>query len=192
MTILILGLILFLGIHSVRIVGEGWRATVRARIGEGPWKGIYSLVSLLGFGLIVWGFGLARQQPVLLWHPPVFMRHIAGLLVLIAFVFLAATYVPRNGIKAKLHHPMILGVKIWALAHLVSNGALHDLVLFGSFLVWAVFDFRAARRRDAVAGIYYAPGMATGTVIALIVGLAAWAMFAFWLHGPLIGVRPFG
>jgi uncharacterized membrane protein len=192
MTILILGLILFLGVHSVRIVGEDWRTAMRARLGEGTWKGMYSVVSLIGFALVVWGVGLARQQPVLLWQPPVFMRHIAGLLVLIAFILLAATYVPGNGIKARLHHPMILGVKIWALAHLVSNGALHDVMLFGSFLLWAVLDFRSARRRDAVAGTVYPPGTAGRSIVAVLAGLVAWVAFAFWLHGWLIGVRPFG
>ena len=192
MPYLILGLVLFLGVHSVRIVADGWRTQMRARMGELPWKGLYSLASILGLALIVWGYGLARQQPVVLWNPPVGMRHAASLLTLIAFVLLAAAYVPRNALKARLHHPMVLGVKVWALAHLISNGNLADVVLFGGFLLWAVLDFRAARQRDRAQGMVYAPGTAAGTGIAVVVGAAAWAGFAFWAHAWLIGVAPMG
>ena len=192
MTILILGLLVFLGVHSTRIVADGWRTAQLKRLGEGAWKGIYSLFSLAGFGLIIWGFGLAREQPVVLWTAPVAMRHVAGLLTLIAFVLLAAAYVPRNQIKSSLRHPMLLAVKFWAFAHLLSNGRLADLVLFGSFLAWAVVCFIAARKRDRAAGTRYAPGAAGGTATAVVVGVAVWAGFAFWLHGALIGVRPFG
>jgi len=192
MTILILGLILFLGLHSVRIFADGWRTAMLARLGEKPWKGLYSIVSLLGFGLIIYGFGLARNDPVVLWTPPLFMRHLAGLLVLVSFILLAAAYVPRNGIKARLHHPMVLGVKVWALAHLLANGMLHDVLLFGAFLAWAVLCFRAARRRDRAAGTAYPAGGAGATIATVFAGIAGWAVFAFWLHGLLIGIRPFG
>lgn len=192
MTLLILGLLLFLGAHSVRIVAEGWRSATIARLGEGPWKGLYSLVSIAGFVLIVWGFGLARTSAPQLWLPPVGMRHLASLLTLAAFVLLAAAYVPRNHLKARLHHPMVLAVKTWALAHLLSNGSLAEIVLFGSFLVWAVLDFRAARARDRSHATTYAPGTLGGTVATLLVGAGAWAAFAFWLHGVLMGVRPLG
>jgi uncharacterized membrane protein len=124
MSYLVLGLVLFLGVHSVRIVADGWRTQMRARLGEGAWKGLYSVASVVGLVLVVWGYGLARQQPVVLWNPPVGMRHAASLLTLIAFVLLAAAYVPRNVFKARLHHPMVLSVKVWALAHLISNGNL--------------------------------------------------------------------
>ena len=192
MAILVLGLILFLGVHSVRIFADPWRTrTITAR-GEKFYKGLYTLVSLAGFALIVWGYGLARHNPVVLWNPPRGMNHLAALLMLFSFVLLVAAYVPRNAIKAKLHHPMILGVKVWALAHLLANGMLADVVLFGAFLVWAVFDFRAARQRDRAGNVQYAAGTAKGTTIAVVVGLAAYAVFAVWLHGPLIGVRPFG
>ena len=187
---LVLGLVLFLGVHSVRIVAEDWRTATRARLGEGAWKGAYSLLSVIGFVLIVWGFGLARQQPVALWSPPVGLRHLASLLTLVSFVLLAAAYVPGNGIKARLHHPMILGVKTWALAHLLANGNLAHLVLIGSFLVWAVLAYRAARQRDRAAGTVYPAGRATGTVMTLVLGVAGWAVFAFWLHGWWIGIRP--
>ncbi|MBT9510779.1 MAG: NnrU family protein [Acidovorax sp.] len=192
MEILVLGLVLFLGVHSVRIVANGWRTQTLARVGEGAWKGLYSLVSAVGLALIVWGYGLARQQPVVLWVPPVGMRHAAALLTLIAFVLLAATYVPRNVFKARLHHPMVLGVKVWALAHLLSNGNLADVLLFGSFLLWAVLGFRAARQRDRAQGAVYAAGSAAGTAAAAGVGAVAWAGFAFWGHAWLIGVAPMG
>jgi len=191
MTILILGLLVFLGVHSTRIFADGWRAAQLKRLGEGAWKGIYSLLSLAGFALIVWGFGLARQEPVVLWTPPVAMRHVAALLTLIAFVLLAAAYVPRNAIKARVHHPMVLAVKVWAFAHLLANGKLADLVLFGAFLAWAVVCFIAARKRDRAAGTQYPAGTPGGTAAAVVAGAAAWAAFTFWLHGALIGVRPF-
>lgn len=192
MAILILGLVLFLGVHSIRIVADDWRSTTIGRVGEKPWKGVYALLSIAGFVLIVWGFGLARREPVLLWQPPTAMRHIAGLLMLAAFVLLVATYVPRNSIKARLHHPMVLSVKTWAVAHLLANGTLAEMVLFGAFLVWAVFSFRAARQRDRRDGTVYPAGTAAGTTIAVLVGVALWAVFAFWAHGVLFGVRPFG
>lgn len=189
---LILGLVLFLGVHSVRVFAEDWRTNTRARLGENAFKGVYSVVSVLGFGLIIWGFGQARLQPVVVWTPPVGMRHLASLLTLLAFVSLAAAYVPGNAIKARLHHPMVLGVKIWALAHLLANGMLAHMVLFGSFLVWAVLSFRAARQRDRVGQVVYAPGRAGPTVVTVLLGVALWAGFAFWAHGAWIGVRPFG
>lgn len=192
MFMLVLGLVLFLGMHSVRIVAEPWRTRQLQRLGEKPWKGLVSLVSLAGFVLIVWGYGQARLDPVLLWTPPRGMNHLAALLTLAAFVMLAAAYVPRNGIKARLRHPMVLSVKIWALAHLLSNGTLADLVLFGSFLVWAVLNFRAARRRDRQAGAAAVPGTLGATLATVGVGVAAWAAFAFWLHGAWIGVQPLG
>lgn len=192
MPYLILGLLIFLGVHSVRIVADGWRTQTRARMGELPWKALYAVVALVGLGLIIWGFGQARQQPLQLWSAPVAMRHLASLLTLISFVLLAAAYVPGNGIKARLHHPMVLGVKVWALAHLLANGNLAHVVLFGSFLVWAIFDFRSARRRDRAAGTVYPKGKAGATGITVAVGLGLWLVVALWLHGLLIGVRPFG
>jgi uncharacterized membrane protein len=192
MAMLILGLVLFLGAHSTRIVAQGWRARTVARVGEGPWKGLYSLVSIAGFALLVWGWGLARQHPVVLWTPPRGMNHLAALLTLLAFVLVTAAYVPGNAIKARLHHPMVLGVKTWAVAHLLANGTLAALLLFGAFLVWAVLDFRSLRQRDRAAGTVYATGRAAPTLVTVAIGSLAWAVFAFWAHGVLIGVRPLG
>jgi uncharacterized membrane protein len=192
MSVLILGLLVFLGAHSVRIFADGWRNRQLARLGEGKWKGIYSLVSIIGFVLIIWGYGMARADPVWVWHPPVWMRHLAGPLTLAAFVLLAAAYVPRNQLKARLHHPMVLGVKVWAFAHLLANGTLHGMLLFGAFLAWAIADFASARRRDRLAKTVYEAGTLGGTLGALVAGALAWAAFAFALHRWLIGVSPFG
>jgi uncharacterized membrane protein len=190
MGVLILGLVLFLGVHSVRIVAEDFRTRQIARMGANAWKLSYTAVSVVGLVLLVWGYGLARQQPVVLWpQPPVWTRHLAALLTLVSFILLAAAQVPGNAIKARLQHPMVLGVKVWALAHLLANNTLADLLLFGSFLVWAVLDFRSARRRGPVAMGAVSAGR---TVVAVVAGVVAWAAFAFWLHGALIGVRPFG
>ena len=189
---LVLGLVIFLGAHSVRIVAEDWRTRTLARVGPATWKMAYSVVSLLGFALIVWGFGQARMQPVQVWSPPVGMRHAASLLTLPAFVLLAAAYVPGNGIKARVHHPMVLGVKVWALAHLLANGLLAQMLLFAAFLGWAVLDFSAARRRDRAAGTVYPAGRGVATLVTVVAGVVAWLVFAMWLHGWWIGVRPFG
>lgn len=192
MSLLIIGLIIFLGLHSVRIFADGWRTEKRAQWGEGAWKGLYSVVSIVGFGLICWGYGLARQQPVVLWVPPVATRHIAATLMLIAMVLLVAAYVPGNAIKAKLHHPMTLSVKTWAFAHLLANGNLADVVLFGSFLAWAVACFIAARKRDRAAGTVYPAGKTVPTAMTVVIGLVAYGVFAMYLHKWLIGVSVFG
>lgn len=192
MSALILGLLMFLGMHSSRILAEGWRSQVIERHGAMAWKAMYSLASLVGFGLILWGYGQARLAPQVLWHSPLWTRHLAALLVLLAMVLLVAAYVPGNGIKARVHHPMVLSVKLWALAHLLANNTLADLLLFGSFLLWSVLDFRSARQRDRAAGTVYAAGTVVGTLATVVIGVALWAAFAWWAHALLFGVRPFG
>ena len=194
MSVLILGLVVFLGAHSVRIVADGWRSTQIARRGLNAWKGLYSLLSLLGFALIIWGYALARAQPVPLWTPPRWAPHLSSLLMLFAFILLVAAYVPRNGIKAWVRHPMLLGVISWAIAHLLANGTLAVDAVLGQRPV----DLPGAgvavlgARRDQAAGDPNAPGTLAGALIALGVGVAAWALFAFWAHAWLFGVRPFG
>lgn len=192
MTLLVLGLLIFLGVHSVRMVADGWRSAQIARFGEAAWKGAYSLLSLAGFGLVVWGFALARQQPHYLWSAPPGLRHAGAALTLAAFILIAATYVPRNAIKAWVHHPMLLGVQLWALAHLLAGGNAQRITLFAAFLAWSVLCLLAARKRDRDARTVYRAGTAGATMATLAIGGAAWALFAFWLHGWLIGVRPFG
>jgi uncharacterized membrane protein len=191
MPLLILGLILFLGVHSLHMLAPGFRERAVARIGLQPWKGLYSVVSIAGFVLIVVGFGMARADSHLLYAPPEWLRHLNTLFTLVAFVLIAAAYVPRNHLKAKLGHPMLAGVKLWALGHLLAIGFERDVVLFGAFLAWAVADFAVSRRRDRKAGTVYPAGSATGDVLAVVIGIAAWAIFAFLLHRPLIGVNPF-
>lgn len=192
MLLLIIGLILFLGMHSVRIYADGFRAEQVRKRGEKVWQGLFSLVSLAGFLLIIWGYGDARLDSPILWHPPVWTKHLAALLTLPAFIFFVAAYVPGSKIKATLGHPMILGAKLWALAHLLANGALVDVVLFTSFLLWAVLDFRTSRRRDKAAGTRYTFIGYSRDIIALVIGIIAWAVFALYLHGMWIGVKPFG
>lgn len=189
---LIAGLVLFLGVHSVRIFANDWRSAQLAQRGEAIWKLGYSALSIAGFVLIVWGYGLARQSPMVLWPTPRGMNHLAALLTLLAFVLLVATYMPRNAIKAKLRHPMILGVKVWALAHLLANNTLADLLLFGSFLIWAMLSFRAARQRDRQQPLVRLASNGLATAATVVVGVVAWAAFAFWGHLALIGVRPLG
>ena len=191
-TLLVAGLLIFLGVHSLRLFAPAWRERTLARLGEPAYKGLYSLISLAGFALIVWGYGQTRYAPLVLWTPPTGLRHLAALLTLGAFVLFAAAYVPRNRLKARWGHPMLLGTKLWAVAHLLSNGNLADVLLFGSFLAWATANFVASRRRDRAAGTRQPLSTRTGTTVAVLVGAAFWVLFAFWLHALLIGVAPLG
>jgi uncharacterized membrane protein len=193
MAALVLGLVLFLGVHSTRVFAEGWRTATMERFGANGYKILYSVLAIAGLVLVNWGYCMARQHPVVLWNqPPVWTRHLAALLTLIAFVLVAAAYVPGNRIRARLGDPMILGVKVWAFAHLVANNTLADVVLFGSFLLWAVLDFRAARIRRRTVGTVIAEGTLSRTVIAVVIGALVWAVFAFWGHRVLIGISPLG
>lgn len=185
MTVMILGLLVFLGMHSVRIVADDWRTAQIQRMGVLPWKAAYSVVSIIGLALAIWGYGQMRLDPVWVWHPPAGLYHLVSLLMIPAFVLLVAAYVPGNHLKARLGHPMILAVKVWALSHLLANGRLGDIVFFGAFLVWAVFDFRAARRRPRPET---APPSMISTVATVVIGLVAYYLFAFHLHMWLIGV----
>ncbi len=192
MLVLILGLALFLGVHSTRIFADGWRTQMIARMGPLPWKGLYAIVSIASFVVIVWGFRMARRDTVVLYATPPWAVHVTALLMVLAMILLVSAYIPRNWFKAKFHHPMVLGVKTWAVAHLLSNGEAVNVVLFVAFLLWAALSFRAARQRDRANNTVYAPGNAVGTSITVAAGLVAWSVFALLLHGPLIGVRPLG
>jgi uncharacterized membrane protein len=191
MAILILGLVIFLGAHSVRIVAEGWRSGLVTRLGLRNWKALFALVSLAGFVLLVIGFGQARQAPVLLYAPPMALKHLNALFTLVAFVLFAASHGPANHIRAALHHPMAAGVAVWAFGHLLATGFERDAVLFGAFLFWGVAAFFAGRRRDRVNGTTYAAGTLAGDIGALVIGTALWVAFALWLHRWLIGVSPY-
>ena len=192
MLTLLLGLLLFIGIHSLQALAPGWRSQQRERWGELGYKGLYSLVAGAGLVLIVVGYGQARLEPVTLWTPPRGLVHASFLLMWVSMVLLAAAYVPRNAIRARLGHPMTLGVKTWALAHLLANGSLADLMLFGTFLIWAVLVFRSARRRPAPAGAA-APVSPLGTGLTVLIGTAVWALLLWGgLHARWIGVDPLG
>jgi len=186
---LVLGLVIFLGTHSVRILAPGWRDQRIASGGEGAFKGAYSLLSALGLVLIVWGYGKAWEDPVILYDPPVWTRHVAALLMLFSFISLAVYALPAGRLKPILKHPMLLAVKIWALAHLIANGDLASVVLFGAFLLWAAADRVAAKRRGAAVP---RPGPATMDIAAVAVGVVLYLLFVWRLHEWLIGVAPFG
>jgi len=188
MEMLVIGLVLFLGIHTVSIVAPQWRDGQVARLGEGPWKGIYSVVSAIGFALLIYGYGAARQNPVVLYTPPTALRHLALLLMLPVFPLLVAAYVPGR-IKAMTKHPMLLATKFWALAHLLANGTLADVLLFGGFLAWAVADRISVKRRPA-RPIPGAPPRPYNDVIVVVIGLALYAMFVMGAHRWLFGVSP--
>ena len=192
MTIMIIGLVLFLGMHGIRIYADGWRSAQIAKRGEAAWLGMFSVISLVGFILIIWGYGDARVTTSVLWTPPLWTKHLAALLILLSFVLITAAYVPGTRIKSIIGHPMIVGVKLWAFGHLITNGSLVDVILFGAFLVWAILDFRTSRRRDKAAGTRYAFVGVQRDAIAVVIGLAIGLVFALYLHGMLIGVTPFG
>jgi uncharacterized membrane protein len=195
MEMLIAGLVLFLGVHALRVWGEGLRSALVLRLGPMGFKLAYSLVSLGGFYLLIVGYGQARLEPIPLWTPPRGMAHATLALMWLSMVLLAAAEIPRNAIKARLRHPMVLGVKVWALAHILANGTLHDVLLFGGFLVWAVLSFRAARQRDRAAReagelAENLPVSTAATVGTVLIGTAAWAAFILVVHAWLIGVAP--
>ena len=192
MALLIAGLVLFLVPHSIRVFADDWRTRMIERLGELKWKGLITVLSIAGFILLIVGYDQARMTPIVLWEPPIWTRHLALLLNLLAFILLAAAYVPRNSIKAKIGHPMIAGVKIWAFAHLIANGTLADVLLFGGFLLWAVVDFRDSRRRDRMNATVYPSGAMANTLVTLLVGLGAGVAFMLWLHARWVGVSPLG
>ena len=186
MTTLIAGLVLFFAAHSVSIANVGWRDRMAATMGEWPWKGLYSVVSLVGFVMICIGYGQARMSPVLLYAPPVGLRHVALLLMVPVFPIFLATYFPGR-IKAVLKHPTLVATKLWAVAHLLANGMLADVVLFGSFLAWAVAD-RISVKRRALRPPPEVPESRLNDVIAVVGGLSLYVAFVFWLHHILIGI----
>lgn len=189
---LIAGLILFLGVHSVAIVDAAWRDRMVARFGELPWKALYGLIALIGLVLIVNGYADARRavDPIVIYQAPFWLRHVTLLLMLPVFVLLLAAYLPGR-IQTLTKHPMLLAVKVWALAHLLANGTLADLLLFGSFLAWAVTD-RISLKRRAPTPVPGAPAGRFNDATALGGGVLLYLLFLFWLHEALFGVSPLG
>lgn len=186
MTLLVVGLVLFFGIHSLVFLAPGVRELMLQWLGRHGWRGTHSLLSLAGFVLIIVGYGEARMAPQVLYTPPFWMRHVTFALMLPVFPLLIGAYLPGR-IKAVLKHPMLVAVKLWAVAHLLSNGNLSDVLLFGGFLGWAVTDRISLKRRQPVLQPSAAP-RARNDVIAVVAGLALYVTTLFWLHRVLIGM----
>jgi uncharacterized membrane protein len=191
MTALIIGLIVFFGLHSVRVFAEPWRVRQIAALSESRWKSLYSLASIASLALMLWGFSMVRVGGPVVWSPPKALHYVTGVLVLVSFVLLAAAYVPGTKIKAATGHPMTLGIKTWAFAHLLSAGSLADILLFGSFLVWSVLVYAAARRRDRAAGAQRPEGKWARDMLAFAIGALAWVAVVAWVHQWLVGQSPF-
>ena len=187
MAYLVLGLVLFLGAHSVSIVAPAWRDRTAARLGN-AWRGLYSLVSIVSFVLIIWGYDVARQDPIAIYLPPAWTRYVTAVLMLPVFPLLLAAYLPGR-IKASLQHPMLIGVMLWSLAHLIATGTLASVVLFGGFLAWALAD-RISFRWRTQRPIQAAPPARLNDAIAVVAGLVLYVVFAHWLHVRWIGVQP--
>ncbi|HEY5324580.1 MAG TPA: NnrU family protein [Caldimonas sp.] len=191
MIVLLLGLVLFLGVHSVSIAAPGWRSATIARLGERPWKALYSVAAGIGLALLIVGYGMARREPVVLYAPPAALRHLALLVMLPVFPLLFAAYMPGR-ISRVVKHPMLLATKLWATAHLLANGTLADVLLFGGFLAWAVADRISVKRRTA-AEAHVVPGAPPGPMndlIAIVGGLAVYAVTLLWAHRWAFGVSP--
>ncbi|HMD73655.1 MAG TPA: NnrU family protein [Steroidobacteraceae bacterium] len=187
MMLLILGLVIFLGVHSIAIVAPSFRDAARSRMGDGAWKALYGLASLVGFILLCYGFGLARQAPVVLYVPPHWLRSLALLVMLPVFPLVFAVYLPGR-IKTAAQHPMLAAVKFWGFAHLLANGNLGDVLLFGGLLAWAVVDRISLKSRPTPPR--NAVGRSSNDVVAVVLGLATYALFVFWAHRLLFGVSP--
>jgi uncharacterized membrane protein len=187
MAYLVLGLVLFLGAHSVSIVAPAWRDRTAARLGN-AWRGLYSLVSIASFVLIIWGYGIARQNPIVIYMPPAWTRYLTAVLMLPVFPLLLAAYFPGR-IKSWVQHPMLVGVMLWSLAHLIAIGTLASVVLFGGFLGWAVAD-RISYRWRTQRPIQAAPPARLNDAIVVVAGLVLYVVFAHWLHARWIGVQP--
>jgi len=186
MYLLVAGLALFIGIHSISIVNESLRDRLCEQWGEKAWKGVYTLISVVGFVLLIYGYGQARQAPVVLYETPHWFRYISyGLMLFVFPLFLAANFPGK--IKAAAKHPLLAATKIWAFSHLLVNGSLADVVLFGSFLAWAVLD-RISMKRRVQRPIMALPESALNDIICVVVGLGIYAAFVFWLHAKWIGV----
>jgi len=193
MLVLVVGLAIFLGVHSVSIVAPEWRSATIARMGERPWKGVYSVASAIGLAMIVVGYGMARRDPLVLYAPPAALRHLALVVMLPVFPLLFAAYMPGR-IRAAAKHPFLLAVKIWAFAHLLANGTLADVLLFGGFLAWAVADRISVKRRPAAQTheVPAAPPSPANDAIALVGGLVVYAVVLLWAHRWVVGVSPLG
>lgn len=185
---LLAGMAIFLGIHSTAIVAPAWRDQMVARLGEQPWKGLYGVISIAGFILMVWGYGQAKLEPMLVYSPPYWLRHIAAILMVPVFPLLLSTYFPGR-IKAAAQHPMLTATKLWAVAHLLANGMLPDILLFGGFLAWAIAD-RISLKRRPIRPVKALPERRFNDLIVVVAGFALYVWFVAWAHYRLFGVSP--
>lgn len=192
MLLLIVGLLLFLGIHSLSVVDSRWREVAIARVGETAYLSGFGLVALTGLVMIIYGYGAARgaAAPIMLYDPPTWLRHVSLLLMLPVFPLLFAAYLPGR-IQTLVRHPMLLAVKFWALAHLLANGMLWDVLLFGGFLAWAVADRISLKHRTPLP-VSGAPPGRYNDLIAVVLGLGLYVAFLLFLHRWLMGVAPIG
>jgi len=191
MLILVIGLVIFFCLHSIRLVAPKWREKSMSAHGAMRWKMRFGMVTLIAAAFIVMGYMQVRLEPVWLWFPPVWTRHLAGLLVLVALFFVGSALVPHTTMKKKVGYPMLIAVKIWAFAHLISNGTLADMILFGSFLIWSIVSFAVYRRRDREAGVVR--DQESGVqfdLAAFTFAMVSWFAIVFYLHQALIGVSP--
>lgn len=187
---LILGLVLFFGVHSISLLALGWRNRVAERLGTRRWQAVYSVASLVGFYLLVSGYGAARPLAAVLYVPPAWFRYLAALLMLPAFTLALASVLPGR-IQALARHPLLLATLLWAVAHLLTNGSVADLLLFGSFLLWAV-AVRLSLERRPQRPLKTLPVSRANDALAIIGGLALYALFVLWLHARWFGVSPLG
>jgi len=186
---LLLGLIIFFGVHAVRMLAPGYRLGQIEALGEGPWKGMYSAASIAGLALIIWGWMHFREYAPDIYFPPDWSRHIAAMLVLFASILIFAAYLPTGRIKAAVGHPFLLAVILWSIAHLVANGDLASVLVFGSFLIYAVWNRIAVAGRPEPAPVFVS---VRGDILAIVMGLLAYVIFALWIHSWLFGVAPMG
>jgi uncharacterized membrane protein len=190
LAIMILGLALFIGAH-VFVTMRGPRAAVIAHLGEGPYKGVIALVSLVG--IVAIGYGFARYRAtgwIDVWHPPPWTHTINNVLMWPAVVCVVAAYSPGE-IKRVLKHPMLVGVKLWAVSHLIANGDLGSIILFGSMLVWAGYDRMSIKNRDDHGGMMLAVGGRGNDILAVVVGTLLYLALGYWFHPHVIGVAAF-
>jgi uncharacterized membrane protein len=188
--ILLAGLLIFFSTHSIRIGVPVWRDRQIARYGDRNWRSTYSVVSVLGLVLIILGFSRVRWTTPILWTPPLWAPYVTAAALLLAFVLNAASGVPGNRIRGIVRHPMLTGVALWGAGHLLANGRLADLLLFGSFLVWAAIDFDSSLRRDRREGLVPSAGTLRADMICVLAGSAIWAIFLLFLHRWLFQVSP--
>ena len=189
MTLLIVGIILFLATHLIRVVAPGFRLSMIEKFGENGWKGLYSILSLVTLGILIWAY--ANAPVINLWFPPTGMAHLTTTLMLFAMICLVASLIPAGHIAVKTKHPMVLSVKIWAAAHLFANGDLASMLLFLAFLAWGVV-LRINYKRRERAGLSQPRAFVSARydAIAVVGGIVLWAAFIMGLHKLLIGVAP--